>query len=52
MAEIDWDALARVIDVFSSEEYTPILHQFYPSTRMYSQVSRSSRATGTRNAPL
>lgn len=30
MAEIDWDALSRAIDVFSSEEYTPILHQFYP----------------------
>jgi ubiquinone/menaquinone biosynthesis C-methylase UbiE len=29
-AGIDWDALANVIDVFSSEEYTPILHQFYP----------------------
>ena len=30
MAQIDWDALSRVFDVFSSEEYTPILHQFYP----------------------
>jgi ubiquinone/menaquinone biosynthesis C-methylase UbiE len=30
MARIDWDALSRVFDVFSSEEYTPILHQFYP----------------------
>lgn len=30
MAEIDWDALSRSIDVFSSEEYAPILHQFYP----------------------
>jgi ubiquinone/menaquinone biosynthesis C-methylase UbiE len=30
MAQVDWDALARVIDVFSAEEYTPILHQFYP----------------------
>jgi ubiquinone/menaquinone biosynthesis C-methylase UbiE len=30
MPEIDWDALSQVIDVFSSEEYVPILHQFYP----------------------
>lgn len=30
MAKVDWDALARVIDVFSAEEYTPILHQFHP----------------------
>ena len=30
MAGIDWDALAQVIDVFSSEEYTPVLHQFQP----------------------
>jgi len=30
MAEIDWDALSRAIDVFSSEEYAPVLHQFYP----------------------
>jgi ubiquinone/menaquinone biosynthesis C-methylase UbiE len=30
MAEIDWDALSRSIDIFSSEEYTPVLHQFYP----------------------
>ena len=29
MTDIDWDALSRVIDVFSSEEYTPVLHQFY-----------------------
>lgn len=30
MTQIDWDALSRVIDVFSSEEYAPILHEFYP----------------------
>jgi ubiquinone/menaquinone biosynthesis C-methylase UbiE len=30
MARIDWDSLSRIFDVFSSEEYTPILHQFYP----------------------
>ncbi len=30
MVEIDWEALSRVFDVFSSEEYTPVLHQFYP----------------------
>lgn len=30
MTQIDWDALSRVFDVFSSEEYTPILHQFQP----------------------
>ena len=29
MVEIDWKVLSRVFDVFSSEEYTPILHQFY-----------------------
>lgn len=28
MPDIDWDALAQVIDVFSSEEYTPVLHGF------------------------
>ncbi len=30
MAQIDWNALAGVIDEFSSEAYTPILHAFYP----------------------
>ena len=30
MAQIDWEALSRVIDVFSSEEYSPIMHQFPP----------------------
>jgi len=30
MAQIDWEALSRVFDVFSSEAYAPILHQFYP----------------------
>jgi ubiquinone/menaquinone biosynthesis C-methylase UbiE len=29
VVEIDWKALSRVFDVFSSEEYTPVLHQFY-----------------------
>lgn len=28
MARIDWEALSRVIDIFSSEEYSPIMHQF------------------------
>jgi ubiquinone/menaquinone biosynthesis C-methylase UbiE len=26
---IDWKSLSKVIDVFSSEEYAPVLHQFY-----------------------
>jgi ubiquinone/menaquinone biosynthesis C-methylase UbiE len=29
VVEIDWKALSRVIDVFSSEAYTPVIHHFY-----------------------